>query len=50
LGQQDAQRWLDRHPNVWCSDAGHDLEGHAAKTETVLEEQVLHEFRERRRH
>jgi NTE family protein len=25
LGRRDAQRWLDRHPHVWCSDAAHDF-------------------------
>ncbi|MDX6668173.1 MAG: hypothetical protein QOK04_1553 [Solirubrobacteraceae bacterium] len=49
LGRRDAKRWLERHPHVWCSDAAHDLEGHAANAQAVLEEQVLHEFRDRRR-
>jgi len=25
-GKRDAQAWLDRHPDFWCSEAGHDFE------------------------
>jgi NTE family protein len=49
LGRSDAERWLARHPRVWCSDAAHDFDAHGGRVETVLEEQALHEFRELRR-
>jgi NTE family protein len=25
-GKRDAQDWLDRHPDFWCSEAGHDFD------------------------
>lgn len=38
-GARDAQRWLERHPRLWCSDAAHDFAlpdaGHPAAREQV---------------
>ncbi|MEV4423597.1 patatin, partial [Patulibacter sp. NPDC049589] len=25
-GKRDAHDWLDRHPDFWCSEAGHDFD------------------------
>ena len=47
-GREDAQRWLDRHPQLWCADATHDLglpDGGAA----ALDDGSLEEFRLLRR-
>ena len=49
LGRRDAQRWLDRHPRFWCTDAAHDFGVKAADPARVHEEQVLSEWRELRR-
>jgi NTE family protein len=48
-GRADAQRWLDRHPRFWCSDAAHDLEFDPFDDARVREEQALDEFRKLRR-
>jgi len=41
-GREDAQRWLDRHPHLWCADATHDLGlpdgGEAARDDGSIEE------------
>lgn len=48
-GAADARRWLERHPRFWCSDAAHDFQVEAPARESLREEQVLDEFRARRR-
>jgi NTE family protein len=48
-GAHDAQRWLDRHPRFWCSDASHDFDIDAVRHETAREELALDEFRTLRR-
>jgi NTE family protein len=48
-GAVDAQRWLDRHPRFWCSDAAHDFHVDATDAEEQREEHVLDEFRAMRR-
>lgn len=45
-GSRDAHRWLDRHPNFWCSDAAHDFDVDQSRTAAVREESALREFRE----
>jgi NTE family protein len=48
-GRRDAQRWLDRHPKLWCSDATHDLGTiDPGQLEAVREETALSEWRELR--
>ena len=49
LGARDAQRWLDRHPAFWCSQAAHDFAGRPAPRPGAREEQLLAEFRTLRR-
>lgn len=49
-GRRDAQRWLDRHPKLWCSDATHDLGTFdPEQLAAAREETTLSEWRERRR-
>lgn len=48
-GAADAQRWLDRHPRFWCSDAAHDFHVDAVDSEGAREQQRLAEFRALRR-
>ena len=49
-GRKDAQRWLDRHPKLWCSDATHDLGMFdSGQLEAAREETTLSEWRELRR-
>lgn len=48
-GARDAQRWLDRHPRFWCSDAAHDFPMGAPQSESARERQLLDEYRELRR-
>ena len=48
-GRRDAERWLERHPRVWCSDAAHDFDVDAVHAATLQEEQTIVEFRELRR-
>ena len=48
-GRNDAQRWLDRHPSFWCSDAAHDLDVETLDTGRVQEQHTLDEFRQHRR-
>jgi NTE family protein len=45
-GRRDAEHWLARHPNFWCSDAHHDLDIDPFDRTRVSEEQALDEFRE----
>ncbi|MBJ7519642.1 MAG: patatin-like phospholipase family protein [Solirubrobacteraceae bacterium] len=49
IGQADAQRWLDRHPRFWCSDAAHDLDFDDSGTDMLREEHAIDEWRELRR-
>jgi NTE family protein len=49
LGARDAQRWLDRHPNVWCSDAAHDFDIDATAVASLREREALDEWRDLRR-
>jgi NTE family protein len=50
LGAADAQRWLDRHPRLWCSDASHDLDVDPSAFASAHDQHALDEFRlERRR-
>ncbi len=44
-GRRDALRWLERHPRVWCSDAGHDL-ALAPPGAEAREEDAVREWRE----
>ncbi|MDX8152139.1 patatin-like phospholipase family protein [Patulibacter brassicae] len=48
-GAADAQRWLDRHPGVWCDDAAHDLTLDTTGAAGVRERVVLDEWRAMRR-
>jgi NTE family protein len=45
-GGRDANRWLDRHPNFWCSDAAHDFDIDQSRAEMVREQSALREYRE----
>lgn len=45
-GRRDAHRWIDRHPNFWCSDAAHDFDVDQSRSAVVREESALREFRE----
>jgi NTE family protein len=49
-GRGDARRWLDRHPDFWCSDPGHDFDvGHTADAESARDDDALEEWRALRR-
>jgi NTE family protein len=48
-GAEDARRWLDRHPGVWCSDAGHDLHLDRAGAAGAREQVTIDEWRALRR-
>jgi NTE family protein len=49
LGRRDAQRWLDRHPGLWCADAAHDFDIDETAVASLRERQALDEWRELRR-
>jgi len=49
LGQRDANRWLARHPNVWCSDRDHDFPVDHGGLATAREQSVVSEFRDHAR-
>ncbi len=49
LGRRDAERWLRRHPRFWCRDAAHDLSFARYDRGVVTEQEVLEEYRARRR-
>jgi NTE family protein len=49
LGRRDANRWLDRHPGFWCSDAAHDFDIDAEMVASVREREALDEWRGLRR-
>jgi NTE family protein len=44
-GAADAQRWLDRHPGVWCSDASHDLHVDRTGESVAREQDTIDEWR-----
>jgi NTE family protein len=44
-GRQDAERWIERHPRFWCSDAAHDL-ALAPPGDDLREEDAVREWRE----
>lgn len=48
-GARDAQRWLDRHPRFWCSDASHDFNVSPDGHEAAREQAALDEWRSLRR-
>jgi NTE family protein len=48
-GAGDAQRWLDRHPRFWCSDAQHDFNVSPNGQEAAREQAALDEWRSLRR-
>lgn len=48
-GAADAQRWLDRHPRFWCSDAAHDFHVDAVEHEAAREQLAIDEWRALRR-
>jgi NTE family protein len=50
MGRRDARRWLRRHRQFWCRDAGHDLSLGRLERSKILEEEALEEFRAHRRH
>lgn len=49
LGAADAQRWLDRHPRLWCADASHDLDVDPGAFASARDQHALDEFRAMRR-
>lgn len=36
-GKRDAQSWLDRHPDFWCSEAGHDFDFDTGRMAAAVE-------------
>jgi NTE family protein len=48
-GRRDAERWLDRHPQVWCADPGHDTGFELPSARAATEAAVLDEYRTLRR-
>ncbi|MDX6656267.1 MAG: hypothetical protein QOH62_1060 [Solirubrobacteraceae bacterium] len=48
-GRRDAQRWLDRHPRFWCSDAAHDLGIESDDLASARETAAIDEWRSLRR-
>ncbi|MTD45325.1 patatin [Conexibacter sp. W3-3-2] len=48
-GAADAQRWLDRHPRFWCSDAAHDFHVDQVETQAAREQLAIDEWRSLRR-
>jgi NTE family protein len=48
-GASDAQRWLDRHPGLWCSDAAHDLHVDRSGESVAREQETIDEWRALRR-
>jgi NTE family protein len=44
-GRRDAERWLERHPRLWCADAAHDL-GVEVSTHEAREEDTVREWRD----
>ncbi|MCW3067321.1 MAG: Patatin [Solirubrobacterales bacterium] len=48
-GRADAERWLARHPRLWCSDPAHDLGVDVGDPVVLREGRALEEWRELRR-
>ncbi|MEV4419809.1 patatin-like phospholipase family protein [Patulibacter sp. NPDC049589] len=48
-GAADAERWLERHPGVWCSDAAHDLHVDRSGESVAREQDTIDEWRALRR-
>jgi NTE family protein len=48
-GARDAQRWLDRHPGFWCSEAVHDLHVDRSGERMAREQETIDEWRSLRR-
>jgi len=48
-GRRDAERWLERHPQVWCADPGHDIGLELTSAPAAAEAAVLDEYRTLRR-
>jgi NTE family protein len=48
-GRRDAERWLERHPQVWCADPGHDTGFDLPAAPAAVEAAVLDEYRALRR-
>lgn len=48
-GRHDAQRWLDRHPRFWCTDAAHDLDMEPDDLAAARETSAIDEWRSLRR-
>jgi NTE family protein len=48
-GRRDAERWLERHPQVWCADPGHDIGMELPSASAATEAAVLDEYRTLRR-
>jgi NTE family protein len=49
LGQRDANRWLARHPNMWCSDRDHDFPVDHGGLAVAREQAAVSEFRDHAR-
>jgi NTE family protein len=48
-GRRDAERWLTRHPRLWCADPAHDLGVDVGDPQALAETRTLEEWREQRR-
>jgi NTE family protein len=48
-GRRDAQRWVDRHPGLWCADGAHDLDLLPGDPEAAREVTAVEEWRSLRR-
>ena len=45
LGRRDAQRWIDRHPHLWCADASHDFDIDSGAVASLREREAIDEWR-----
>ena len=48
-GRRDAERWLARHPRLWCADPAHDLGVDVGDPNALAETRTLEEWRDLRR-
>jgi NTE family protein len=48
-GRRDAQRWIDRHPALWCADGRHDFDLLPGDPEREHEVSAVEEWRSLRR-
>ena len=48
-GRRDAERWVQRHPQLWCADPGHDAGFEIGDAPAAAEAAVLDEYRALRR-